>query len=484
MAKDRYLELINSKARFHNPVGFEIRDDEIPPLTKPFQRAIIRWACRLGRASLFASTGLGKTLMSTTWACAVVRRTQKPVILFCPLAVGPQTVAEAAKFGLPGVQLAESQDDVTGPGVYVTNYQKLHKFNPEAFAGVVLGESSILKNFTGSTRKALQNAFVNTTYKLCETATPAPNDHMELGQHAEFLGVMRSNEMLSRWFINDQAHAGEYRLKEHGKEDFWRWVSTWACCVIMPSDIGFEDDGYILPPLEMTYEVVKVDVLSDASGRLLRSEKLSATNLHKEMKRTVKDRAAAVGRLVSGYPDEPFLVWCNTDYEQDALEKVIPYCVSVRGSMPEHKKIDGLTGFSEGRYRILIAKPSMAGHGMNWQHCNRMAFVGLSYSFEAMFQAIRRCWRFGQQNTVHCHVVQAETEGEVSKAVREKEQQFNTMRRAMVDAAKSYWSETNSPLLAGSWLGDVKPKIPKWVISQGKAQPAKMVYQPLFTQGA
>ncbi len=481
---DRYTELLLSKARSHQASGFEIPDEWIPVDAKPFQRAIIRWSGRQGRSAIFASTGLGKTLMSSTWASAVARKTEKPVLLFCPIAVGPQTIREAEKFGIDNVKMAASQDDVTIPGVYVTNYQKLHKFDPATFGGVVLGESSILKNFTGTTRKALQSAFDKTPYKLCETATPAPNDHMELGQHAEFLGVMRANEMLSRWFINDQAHAGEYRIKEHGKEDFWRWVSSWACCLVLPSDLGFDDEGYILPKLHMHHEVVKVDVLEDAGDCLLRSESLSATTLHREMRKTARERAVKVAEIVRQFPDEPFLIWCNADYEQDELEDLIPDAVSIRGSTTEAKKIDGMIGFSEGRYPRLITKPSIAGHGMNWQHCRLEAFVGLSYSFEAIFQALRRCWRFGQTQEVHAFMVQAETEGEVAAVYQAKSRQFDDMRAAMVRAAKAYWSETSSPLLAGTHLGDRKPTFPKWLKSQFKGQPAVSQYRPIFSQGA
>ena len=470
---DDYREFLATKTRTHQPSGFEVLPEILPTAAKPFQRAIIKWACRQGKAAIFASTGLGKSLMSLSWADAVTKRTDGPVLLFCPLAVGPQTVGEAGKFGIPGVKLVAEQSEIGGQGIYVTNYQKLHKFDPSKFAGVVLGESSILKNFTGTTRKALQAAFEHTPYKLCETATPAPNDYMELGQHAEFLGVMRANEMLARWFINDQAHAGEYRLKEHGKEDFWKWVASWACCVVLPSDLGFSDEGYILPPLNMHHEIVPVDVTDDAGDRLFRSESLSATKLHKEMRKTAKARAGRASAIAKRFRNEPVLIWCNTDYEQDELECFLPKAASVKGSHTEARKIDGLTGFSEGRYKTLICKPSVAGHGMNWQHCRKVIFVGLSYSFEAVFQAIRRCWRFGQPHEVDCFMIQAETEGEVAAAIREKEKQFNAMRIAMVAAAKVHWREDASPLLAATWLGDRTPVMPAWLRSQAEGQPVK-----------
>ncbi|VTT98909.1 helicase domain-containing protein : DNA methylase OS=Synechococcus phage S-CBS3 GN=S-CBS3_gp40 PE=4 SV=1: N6_N4_Mtase [Gemmataceae bacterium] len=432
-----YLSFIASKARAAEPAGFDCDPAWLPAAMKGHQHEVALWALKLGRAAAFLERGLGKTLVSLGWGGAVARHTGRPVLYLCPLAVGPQTVREAAKFGVPGVALAASQGDVTGPGVWVTNYQKLHKFDPAAFGGVILGESSILKNFTGRTKRDLCAAFAATPFRLCETATPAPNDHMELGNHSEFLGVMPANEMLTRWFINDLAHAGEYRLKGHAAADYWRWVASWACCLSKPSDLGYDDAGYDLPPLRVFEHVVKGDL--SAADALVNNQKLSASRMHAEMRKTAADRAAEVARLVAAEPDRAWLIWCNTDYEADALVAVVPGCVEVRGSHKDAVKEDRLTGFSEGRYLKLASKPSLCGHGMNWQHCSRMAFMGLSYSWEQYHQALGRCWRYGQTEEVHAHVVCAETELEVLADIKRKQADAERMRSAMVGAVREAW---------------------------------------------
>lgn len=441
-----YQDFLASKVVKPEPAGFAVPKRSIERRWAklfPFQRRIVDWSLRLGRAAVFADCGLGKTLVQLTWANEVVKHTGRPVLILTPLAVGPQTVEEGKKFGVKAT-LCRSMASVDPRGVNVTNYQKLldkqgglsANFDPAAFAGIVLDESSILKSYTGKTKQVLIDAFRSTPFRLACTATPAPNDYLELGNHAQFLGVMDSNEMISRWFINDAAHVGRYRLKKHAEEDYWRWVASWAVCVGKPSDLGDSDDGFELPPLHLRETVVDVDESADQAGWLFRCGALTATTLHEEMRRTAEPRAEALARLVND-SDEAWVVWCHTNYEADPLAKLIPDAVEVRGSDSEDRKEEKLADFAHGRKRVIITKPSLAGFGLNWQHCRNIAFVGLSYSHEQFYQAVRRSWRFGQKLPVNCHIVYASTEGEVPAAIRRKQEQLDTMRSAMAAATRT-----------------------------------------------
>jgi len=456
-----YTEFVASKVRRQRPAGFDA--SRLPSCLKPFQREIVKWACQTGRAAVFLGTGLGKTLIQLAWADQVAKKTGGKILIVCPLAVGPQTVREADKFGIRGVARCESQDNVTAAvRIAVTNYQRLHLFDAGKFAAVVIDESGILKNFTGKVKRDLCERFARHEYKLACTATPAPNDCMELGNHADFLGVMPANEMLSRWFINDQAHAGEYRLKKHAEKDYWRWVSSWACAARHPRDLGHDEPGYDLPPLEYREHVVNVDVTADAGGALLRSDRLTATTLHQEMRRTAPDRAAKVAEIIAAEPPGPWLIWCNTDYEADALKKLLPDAAEVRGSDTDKAKEDRLIGFADGRIQTLITKPGVAGWGLNWQHCDRMAFVGLSYSFEQQYQAVRRCWRFGQPKPVIAHFVMANTEGEVLAVVKKKAAEHERMHAAMAEAVREFWGRTDGRRSETTPHPETM-KLPKWL---------------------
>ena len=438
-----YDDFIKSKVRSAQTCGFEPL-----PIVAPlfeWQKAVVRWAVQTGRAALFEDCGLGKTAQQLEWARQVSAHTNAPVLILTPLAVANQTAEEARKFGIEA-NVAQTQADVTGPGVWITNYEKLDHFNTNAFAGVVLDESSILKNFTGKTRVALTEAFKATPYRLCCTATPAPNDYMELGQHCDFLGVMPSNEMLSRFFINDTMNFGTYRLKGHARKEFWRWMGSWAACISKPSDIGFSDDGYILPPLNMVAEVVEVDERDQSGDELFRHATMSATTMHAEMRITSQARADRVAALVNA-SDEPWIVWCNTNDEADKLASLIPDAVEVRGSDSIQSKEAGIAAFTAGRARVIITKPSICGMGLNWQHCHNVAFIGLSYSFEEFYQALRRSYRFGQKNQVNAHVVQATTEGAILRTIQRKIEQHETMQREMLQAAAAF-TENNSRELA------------------------------------
>ena len=431
-----YCDFLASKRVRADSFGFDCDESELPDYLFNFQRRIVAWAVRKGRAAIFAGCGLGKTIMQLTWANRVQRHTGGSVLILAPLAVAAQTRDEGARFGI-AARVVRSQAECSEPGIYVTNYEMLEHFDAAAFVGVVLDESSILKSFMGATKRAIIDAFARTPYRLACTATPAPNDHLELGNHAQFLGVMASNEMIARWFVNDPMEAGNYRLKGHAEADFWNWVHSWAVSLEAPSDLGFSDDGFQLPPMVEREIVTRADVTQGAAdGMLFRVGSLSATTVHDEMRRTCDERARALADLVRAEPEEQWLIYCNTDYEADALTKELPDATEVRGSDSPAEKERAALAFASGTLRVLISKPRIFGFGMNFQSCARVAFVGLSYSFEQLYQAIRRCWRFGQKREVHAYIVRADSEGEVLAAIREKGAKHEEMKKAMNDAMR------------------------------------------------
>lgn len=433
-----YDAFITQKTKRFESHGFE----PLPLIAPAFdwQAHVIQWAVRKGRAALFEDCGLGKTLQQLEWASQVCRHSGGSVIILTPLAVAHQTAKEAAKFGLVAT-VAESQADVTSPGIWITNYEKLEHFDASAFVGVVLDESSILKNFTGKMRKMLTDKFSQTPYRLCCTATPSPNDYTEFGQHADFLGVCSPAQMLATFFLNDTFNTGDWRLKKHAEAEFWAWLASWAACVSKPSDIGFSDDGYILPPLNMHSITVDVDWTEGANeGELFRAPTLSATTMHEEMRMTSQARAEKVAELVNG-STESWIVWCNTNDESEKLAKLIPDAVEIKGSDTAKKKEQAADDFVNGKIRVLISKSGIFGFGMNWQHCRNVAFVGLSYSFESFYQALRRSYRFGQTHEVNAYIVNASTEGAIIKNVTEKINQHKVMQEKMKLAASAFQSQ-------------------------------------------
>lgn len=427
-----YQDFLQSKFLQSGSHGFDA--DISNEALFPFQRECVRWSVKKGRSALFQGCGVGKTAQQLTWADIVCQRTNGNALILAPLAVSKQTVREGRKFGVE-VNLCRNQDDVRR-GINITNYEMMDHFDAGEFSAVVLDESSILKCLTGKTRTKLIKKFAATPYRLCCTATPSPNDYTELGNHAEFLGLMSVKEMLSRWFINDAFNVGDWRLKKHAEQDFWRWVGTWAICMTRPSDIGYPDDGYNLPPLTTVRHILKQDMTDFDHGLLVKKSKPSATELRREMKKSLEDRCDKAAELADG--TDPVILWCNTNDEADALQSRIKDAQEVRGSMPADRKESILEDFAVGNIRALITKPSIAGHGMNYQHCNRMIFVGLSYSFEERYQAVRRCWRFGQKREVFDHVVMGESEVSIFDTVKEKENRHLEMERAMAGSINQF----------------------------------------------
>lgn len=429
----KYHEFIKNKHVRFQQCGFDADESLIPDNLFDWQRKIVLWACAKGKAAIFASCGLGKTAMQLSWALQVVKHTGQSVIILAPLAVGSQTVQEGVKFGIEA-QTIRKMDDISKPGIYIINYEMIDHINPYAFGGVVLDESSILKAMLGKTRNALIDMFCKTPYRLCCTATPAPNDHTELGNHAEFLGIMRYQEMLSIWFINDGAKANSWRLKGHAKDDFWSWVSTWAVNLQKPSDIGpeFDDSKFALPDLITEKHILPDDGIDEEHGTLIRMSNASAINIKKDMRRTLESRVAEAARIVSQMDaSESVIVWCELNEESTALTKAIPGAVEITGSMKPDEKERRMMDFTSGKIRILVSKPKICGFGMNWQHCHQMIFVGMSFSFESRYQAIRRCWRFGQSHTVHDHIILAGQETKIFSAIQKKEQKYVEMEHSM-----------------------------------------------------
>ena len=458
---DAYHEFLARKRIMDPSTGMS----NVPALSlalKPHQRDIVTWALRRGRAAVFAGTGLGKTLIELEWGRAVATYTGKPVIAFAPLAVSPQHIREASKFGI-AAQIAATQNDV-GSGVFVTNYQKIGHFDMSQFGGVILDESSILKSTDGHYRTRLIDECSSVPFRLAATATPAPNDFMELGNHAEFLGVMSYTDMLATFFVHDGGDTQKWRLKGHAENEFWKWMASWAVMLRKPSDLGYSDEGYDLPPLVQRQHVVGVEYAPSLDTGLLFP--MEATSLQQRIaarRDTVAERVEMAASLTPS--DRPFVWWCNLNAESEALAKAIPGAVETRGSDPDDVKERKLNDFSSGKTRVLITKPSVAGFGMNWQHCADTGFVGLNDSFEQVYQAIRRFWRFGQTKPVTVHFIAAETEGAVVANLKRKEADAERMAAAMV----MHMADLSSEIVRGSVRErpDYDPKhivkIPNWL---------------------
>lgn len=434
-----YDQFISGKVRKTQCHGFE--PEPINSKLFEWQKIVTTWAVRQGRCALFEDCGLGKTPQQLEWARQVCSRTNGPVLILAPLAVAEQTVAEGLKFAIK-VTHARQPEELDPHGINITNYERLDLFADRIheLAGVVLDESSILKSFTGKTRRKLTDFFSDTPYRLCCTATPAPNDFTELGQHAEFLGICSAPEMLATWFINDTANTGTWRLKKHAADDFWRWVASWAACISKPSDIGFPDDDFKLPPLNIVPVWVDVDEQAMApEGELFRMPDMSAATVNKEMRMTMAERCASVADIIRG-AEGKWAVWCNLNDEQDALEDLLePDCVSVRGSDRDEHKISREHAWRTGEPKTMISKGSIFGYGMNWQHCHNLTYFP-SYSFEDFYQVLRRFYRYGQKQQVNCYIVLPRTASNVMRTLNEKITKHETMREAMRFSAENLLS--------------------------------------------
>lgn len=451
-----YEEFLKTKQRKAQPRGFS----PILHMTYlwPWQRELVNWACEMGTAALFEDCGLGKTRQQLAWAENVRAHTGGNVLVVAPLAVAEQTRREGERCGVHS-NVCRKQSDCT-QGISITNYEMLEHFDPTYFSGIVLDESSILKNYSGKIRQFLTDFASDIPYRLCCTATPAPNDLIEIVNHAEFLGVLRGKEIIARFFIQDGNTTHAWRLKGHAAKDFYRWMGTWARAVRTPSDLGYSDDGFILPKMKVHHHIVDGHV---SDGFLIPVVASTLQERQQARRESLQDRVSAVADIANAFSDQPVLCWCDYNAESEALKKAIPDAVEVKGSDTNAHKIDAMMGFADGTYRVLVTKPSIAGFGMNWQHCNIMTFAGLSDSFEQYYQAIRRCYRFGQTKDVHVHIAHAETEDAVIRNIMRKQEDAADMMRRLVEYMKDAAPER--AFADGVYHTNEEREIPQWLIS-------------------
>lgn len=463
-----YEEFIAAKSAVSRFDGIDVAPGDLQAAMKPHQRDLTRWALRKGRAAIFADTGLGKTLMLLEWARIVAQRGR--VLIAAPLGVAQQTVREGERWGVPVSYLREDDSEVR---IVVTNYDMLHAFDPSRFVGIALDESSILKNHTGSTRNALVQAFAETPYRSCWTATPAPNDHTELGNHSEFLGIKTRAEMLAEFFVHDGGSTQDWRIKGHAVVSFWRWVASWGAVVRMPSDLGHPDEGYLLPPLRMHSVIVETDDGPQPSTKegetgMLFGDDARTLNEQRALRRaTLEQRVARAVEIVDLAPKDPALVWCELNDEQDALEAAFgDRAWSIRGADTLAQKEQRIEAWLAGRRAVMIGKPSMLGMGLNFQHCARQIFVGASHSYEQTYQAVRRSWRFGQSRNVDVFVISADKERLVVENYRRKEadaarmaaemaaQVGDSVRAEVCGASGREWNpyEAAQPIVVPAWM--------------------------------
>lgn len=432
-----YQEFLLSKKRRYKGAGIEINESQIHPKLFDFQKRVTAWAIRKGRCALFLDTGLGKTFCQLEWARQIHLATSKDILIIAPLAVSVQTKREAAKLDLP-VNICRSQSDVK-PGISITNYEMIDEFDETKFIGVVLDESSILKNFTGKRKELLCAKFKETPYRLCCTATPSPNDHMEILNHADFLGVMKSNQALAIWFINDTMNFGSYRLKNHARKEFWEWVNSWSIAMSKPSDLGFDDDGFILPKLTYHEHIIKTDFITGKNDdELFRMPSLSATSFHKEKRISLAERAKETEKIIDSIGGEQSCVWVDTNYEADLLNKLLDNITEVRGSDSREYKEKCAIDFVNGSIKTLIAKPKIFGFGLNFQNCHNVIFMGINFSFESFYQATRRFWRFGQEHEVHVHLILSETEKSILSILHKKERLFEELKKELSSISSKF----------------------------------------------
>lgn len=419
-----YQEFLESKSKKISESGFKVTDNELNTYLFPFQKYIVKTALQKGKYAIFADCGLGKTLMQLEWANQVNKNTNKPVLILAPLAVSGQTISEGDKFGIKISKAKESKNN----GIVITNYEQIDNIDCSEFAGVVLDESSILKNFEGETKKKILESFYHTKYKLACTATPSPNDPMELGNHAEFLNVMSRNEMLAMYFVHDGGETSKWRLKGHAIKTFYSFVSSWAIMLSNPSNIGYAMEGYDLPSLNIQEKQIKTDTRDN--GLLFNDTAISAIDFNNELRLTKLERMNEVVNLVNN-STENFIIWIKQNEEGEMLRKLIPDAIEVKGSdLPEYKE-KMLLGFAKNDFRVLITKTKIAQFGLNYQNCRNQVFASLDFSFEGLYQAIRRSYRFGQKKEVNIYLITTDTMQNVIQSIKYKQSQFEQMQKEM-----------------------------------------------------
>lgn len=426
--ENEYYDFLKQKRKYNNSSGIDIEIKQLSNKLFDWQKQCVKWALKKGKCALFEACGLGKTMQQLEWANIINKETGQKVLIVAPLGVAVQTAKEEApKIGIK-VTIIRKNEDIQ-EGINIINYEMLDNIDTSQFIGVVLDESSILKNFTGKVRNKITAAFKNTKYKLCCTATPAPNDYIELLNHADFLDVMSTSQALSIYFINDMK-TGKWRIKGHATEEFWKWVCNWALNIEKPSDIGFENGKYILPKLNEYEELVGKEEFGNDEI------KMSATSFYKEKNKTLEERVKKVKEIISKHPNEQYLVWCDTNEESERLKMELPESVEVRGSDKKEFKEEASLKFKDNEIQILISKPKIFGYGMNFQNCRNVIFCGLTFSYENYYQALRRTYRFGQEKEVNSYIVLGKTEKTILDTIRRKEEQQYIMKNSMSVSVK------------------------------------------------
>ncbi len=425
-----YYQIVASKRMRHRVAGFDFTGSL--PFLFPFQEAIVRWALKKGKCAIFADTGLGKTAMQVSWADQVAKHTKGRILILAPLCVAYQTVKEGEKFGI-SIRYCRDQKE-TGNGITITNYEMIEHFDFSTFDGIVLDESSILKSYSGTTRTKLIELATSIPYRLSCTATPSPNDHMELGNQSEFLGIMSRTEMLATFFTHDGGETSKWRLKGHAKNRFWEWMASWSVCIRKPSDLGFSDEGYILPGLNFVHHLVPSKALP---GHLFATPAEGLLEQNKARKESLERRMETARKITEGI-HSPCIVWCNLNEESDKLESLIDGSKAVSGSDSIEKKESVIQEFLDGTLKTIISKTSIMGFGLNLQHCHDMIFSGITNSFEDFYQAIRRCYRFGQKDVVNVHLIYSESEQAISENLKRKERQHEEMSEKMIGHMRKF----------------------------------------------
>jgi hypothetical protein len=448
--KTEYEKFIASKNRLADGCGF--KPTFIPDFLFDFQKHLVDWSVNLGRAALFEDCGMGKTPQQLCWAQNVVEHTNKPVLILTPLAVSHQTEREAHKFGIDAVRSADGKIDGKAK-IIITNYEKLKHFNPSDFDGCACDESSILKNYSGATRQEITDFMLRIKHRSLWSATPAPNDHMELGNSSEALGVMRRVEMLAMFFVHDGGETSKWRLKGHAGNPFWRFMASWARTIRRPSDLGFSDGGFILPEL-VTQQHLLPSRAQD--GFLFASEAVTLDEQRKERRQTIDGRCGKVAEIANEVSGQ-FIAWCSLNDESERLAELIDGAEEVTGSMDDEEKAEKLIAFTEGKIRVLVTKPEIAGFGMNFQGCADMSFFP-SHSYEQYYQSVRRCWRFGQKRNVNVHIVTTESESAVLRNMQDKEAKAAQMFEGVVRHMKDFYTETKT-----QYQPQQKIKVPSWL---------------------
>lgn len=448
-----YKSFLEKKTIVSKDTGFTVNRKDLNNNLFEYQKDIVIWALKKGKSAIFADCGLGKSLMQLEWAEKVHEETNGSILILAPLAVTEQTYREGIKFGINS-KVVECQEDVIN-GINITNYEKLDKFDTSVFNGIVLDESSILKSFTGKVRNQIIENFKNTPYKLACTATPAPNDYMELGNHSEFLGVMTRSEMLAMYFVHDGGNTSKWRLKGHATDVFWQWMSSWAVVITNPRDLDYEIEGYDLPKLNIH------EIIVDGDEPIV--ETLTLTQRRQARKDSLEDRCKAAADLVNN-SNENWLVWCNLNDESKLLHELINDSVEVKGSDKAKHKTDSSISFANGDIKCLVSKPLIFGMGLNFQSCHNMIFVGLSDSYEQYYQAVRRSWRFGQEHEVNVYIVISAKEGCVKENIERKQEDANTMQQEMLKHTKEITKENIKATcrISTPYNNNLKMILPVW----------------------